>query len=527
MDDEIGSDARPVSERVASVTPIHAARRPDVAQLWIPGPQPRTERLWVAARAGVDVVALLAAVALSGVAGAEGLGLGWALLTVMLCLLAFVSAGLYLPRPRLNMADELRTVLSCSALVCMAVTGLALLGRGRSGVADAAVVNWLVAATLLTTGRIGVHTSQRFARRRGWTGSRTLIVGAGKVGILTANRLLGDPNLGLRPIGFLDKEPLAESADADVSELPVLGASWDLEQVVAQHHVDQVVIAFSTVPNEVLVTLVRRCWALGIGVLVVPRLFEVEGIRVEVQHVGALPLVALRSSDPRGTPIAVKYAVDRAVAALALLALGPLLALIALAVLVTSGRPILFRQKRVGRDGHLFEMLKFRTMRGVPEQDGDNNYRWAKLILEEAGVKADVALVPPSDPNDRRTPLGSLLRRSSLDELPQLWNVLRGDMSLVGPRPEVAHHAGLFENAIARYPDRHRVKPGLTGWAQVNRLRGETSLSDRIEWDNYYIENWSVWLDLKILFRTLPSLFGRGGESARRTAASAVRAPAK
>jgi lipopolysaccharide/colanic/teichoic acid biosynthesis glycosyltransferase len=219
------------------------------------------------------------------------------------------------------------------------------------------------------------------------------------------------------------------------------------------------------------------------------------------------------------------------VAAIALLLLAPLFALIALAVLVTAGRPVLFHQKRMGRDGHLFEILKFRTMRGVPEQDGDNNHHWAELTLARAGRDPEAALGSPGNPGDRRTPLGALLRHWSLDELPQLWNVLRGDMSLIGPRPEVAHHAELFQGAIARYSDRHRVKSGLTGWAQVNGLRGETSLSDRIEWDNFYIENWSIWLDLRILLRTLPILFGQGGESPRqddesprRPAAPAARA---
>jgi exopolysaccharide biosynthesis polyprenyl glycosylphosphotransferase len=503
-----------VREQVASVTPIHPAGT-HVAQPRVPGPQTRSERLWTAARAGTDCAALGLAVVVTGVTGADGLGLAWTLVTVVVCLLAVISSGLYVPRPRLKMAEELRTALSVTALACIAVAGaVLLLDPSRSGTGDAAVVIWLVAGTLIAAGRAGVFAGQRFARRRGWTGGRTLIVGAGKVGMLTASRLLNDPNLGLRPIGFLDKEPLAQTTDADVAELPVLGASWDLEQVVAQHGVDQVVIAFSTAPNEVLLGLVRRCWAMGIGVLVVPRLFEVEGARAEVQHVGALPLVALRSSDPRGAAISAKYALDRAVAAIALLAMIPLFALIALGVLVTSGRPVLFRQMRVGRDGHLFEILKFRTMRGVPEQDGDNNHSWAEQTLAKAGVEPEAALHPAPDPEDRRTPLGSFLRRSSLDEIPQLWNVLRGDMSLVGPRPEVAHHAALFEDAIARYPDRHRVKSGLTGWAQVNGLRGETSLSDRIEWDNFYIENWSIWLDLRILVKTLPSLFGSGADSA-------------
>ena len=510
---------------LAEVTPITriAPARPDVAPRGVRGPSSHSERLWTAARVGTDLAALTIAALATGLAGAGEHGPVWTLVTVSVCFIALISSGQYVPRSRLDLAEDLRSAISVTVLACVAVAGaVLLLDPSRSGSGDSAIVYCLVAGLLVGAGRAGLFAARRVARRRGRTGSRTLIVGAGKVGMLTAARLLREPSLGLRPIGFLDKEPLGHTDDANIADLPVLGASWDLEFVVAEHRVDQVVIAFSTAPNEILLDLVRRCWALGVGVLVVPRLFEVEGVRAEVQRVGALPLVALRSSDPRGAAISVKYAVDRAVAAIALLALAPLLGLISLAVLVTAGRPILFRQKRMGRDGHFFEILKFRTMRGLPDQDGDNNHRWAELTLARAGGDRVEALGSRESAADRRTPLGAFLRRSSLDELPQLWNVLRGDMSLVGPRPEVAHHAELFEGAIARYSDRHRVKSGLTGWAQVNGLRGETSLSDRIEWDNFYIENRTIWLDLRILLRTVPSLLGHGGESPKRPVASAA-----
>jgi exopolysaccharide biosynthesis polyprenyl glycosylphosphotransferase len=242
-------------------------------------------------------------------------------------------------------------------------------------------------------------------------------------------------------------------------------------------------------------------------VMLVPRLYEVEGRRARTEHLGALPLVALSPANPRGWQFAVKYAFDRVFAALGLLIVAPLLAATALAILVSSGRPLLFRQPRVGRDGHVFDMLKFRTMRGTPEAGGELDAEWASLATGGEPVRDEAAALA----DDRRTPLGALLRKLSIDELPQLWNVLRGDMSIVGPRPERAHYVELFEQAIYRYPDRHRVKSGLTGWSQVNGLRGETSLADRIEWDNFYIENWSPWLDLKILVKTIPALVaGRG-----------------
>jgi exopolysaccharide biosynthesis polyprenyl glycosylphosphotransferase len=491
-----------MSEHLATVTQIHAhatERRALLAR------RARRGRVWAFARLSTDATSLLAALAVSGAAGSEALGTTGALAVVVLSLAAFAGSGLYGNRIEVNPVAELRKLLGGSAIVLAAVAGVILLDPHRTGAGDHAVITWLVAGTMLSVSRLGIAVAQRHARRQDWGAARTLIIGAGKVGMLAAKRLLDDRSAGLKPIGFLDKEPMTSAPNA--VELPVLGASWDLEHVVAQHRVDHVVIAFSTAPHEVMLDLVHRCWALGVDVHVVPRLFEVEGQRVKVEHLGALPVVSLSTTNPRGWMFSVKYAIDRIVAAIALLAVSPLLGAIALAVLVTSGRPIFFRQARTGRDGANFDILKFRTMRGRPDQNGDANAAWAERILEGTGLSA-----PTGSVDNRRTPLGSFLRRCSLDELPQLWNVVRGDMSLVGPRPEVAHHAALFENAIYRYPDRYRVKSGLTGWAQINGLRGDTSLADRIEWDNFYIENWSIWLDLKILLMTLPALLGFGGE---------------
>jgi len=240
-----------------------------------------------------------------------------------------------------------------------------------------------------------------------------------------------------------------------------------------------------------LLRLVRRCEELGVNVAFVPRLFEKVTSKLTVEHIGGLPLISARPSNPKGIQFLAKYAVDRLVAGVVLLLSLPIMVPAALAILVTLGRPLFFRQVRVGRDGRTFEMLKLRTMRPVePEVD-----------------ERELDLPPDTAPGgveggDRRTRVGTFLRRSSLDELPQLINVLKGEMSLIGPRPERPEFVGLFEQSVYRYSDRHRVKSGITGWAQVHGLRGKTSLSDRVEWDNYYIENWSLWLDLKVLLLT-------------------------
>jgi exopolysaccharide biosynthesis polyprenyl glycosylphosphotransferase len=371
------------------------------------------------------------------------------------------------------------------------IAGRALLEPGAvpaSGELSLAVA----AAVLLGFGRVGLNLWHARLRRRGTALVPTLIVGAGRVGQLTAKRLLDHPELGLRPVGYLDKEPLHEGGD----ELPVLGASWDLDDVVGAYDIGQLIVTFSTAPSEVLLRIVSRCEELGIDVALVPRLFEKATERLTIEHLGGLPLVTPHPSDPRSRRFALKYATDRIVALVLLVAAAPLLAACAAAVWLSLGRPILFRQRRVGHDGHEFEMLKFRSMRpaeGRPAHAGN--------------LPDDTAPGGAAEAPDRVTRVGAFLRATSLDELPQLVNVLRGEMSLVGPRPERPEFVELFEPRVHRYFDRHRVKAGITGWAQVNGLRGRTSLSDRVEWDNFYIDNASPWLDLKIIGRTLLAPF--------------------
>jgi exopolysaccharide biosynthesis polyprenyl glycosylphosphotransferase len=244
---------------------------------------------------------------------------------------------------------------------------------------------------------------------------------------------------------------------------------------------------------------------MGVDVALVPRLFEEVSHRVAVDHLGGIALLRIGQIDPKGWQFEAKYALDRLVGVLMVLAMAPLLLVIALLVKLSSAGPVFFRQKRVGIDGHEFEMLKFRTMRPAAEGT-ENDAAWAARAL---GAEDDDAVADASE--DRRTRIGMFLRRWSLDELPQILHVLNGDMSLVGPRPERVGYVRAFEQHVYRYGDRHRVKSGLTGWAQVNGLRGETSLQDRIEWDNYYVENWSPLLDLKILVLTLPAVFGGRG----------------
>jgi exopolysaccharide biosynthesis polyprenyl glycosylphosphotransferase len=447
-------------------------------------------RRWLALAPIADALVLTFAVAVERLGGravgADSISAVWLVgfPTVTMALLA--AGGLYRERLRLQLLDDLRTIGGATAIASMATIALPVLtGANTAGLSAQGVRLWLFATVYLTASRGGIISSVIASRRQG-APVPTLIVGAGSVGRLIAKRLAEHREIGLNPIGFLDKEP--RSANGDGPTLPVLGASWDLPDVVDMYGVQHVVFTFSTAPHEVMLRMVDECNRRGIRVTLVPRLFERLPRDLTIDYLGGIPLLSIHPSSPSSWRFHVKYALDRAVAALALLAVAPVLLVLAVGVLVTTGRPILFRQRRAGRDGRVFEMLKFRSMR-----PGDS------LAPEELSLDVAPGGV---DGEDRRTAFGSFIRGTSLDELPQFWNVCRGDMSLVGPRPERPEFIEVFGSHIHRYGDRHRVKSGITGWAQINGLRGKTSLSDRVEWDNWYIENWSPWLDFKILLRT-------------------------
>jgi exopolysaccharide biosynthesis polyprenyl glycosylphosphotransferase len=429
--------------------------------------------------------------------------LGWLLVLSAAVLLSFVLRGMYRTPLRLEVAEAVRAVLFATALAGTVAMTARVLIANDTYVAAETVRYWLVAVVCLTAGRSLVLWREARARRDGEASRRTLIIGSGKVGKLTAERLLGDPELGLRPVAFLDDDPLEPETAPE--GLPILGEEWTLERTVRELGINHVIIAFSRAPHQFLLSVARDCWRLGVSVSVVPRLFEIEGERVVTEHLGGLPLIETRPADPRAWQFRVKYALDRVVAAVALALLAPVLLAVAVAVKLSAGGPVIYRQRRVGRDGHTFEMLKFRTLR---DSSREADAEWADEQLEQRPGGDYEGLA------DRFTPVGAFLRRHGLDELPQLWNVLRGDMSLIGPRPERVSYVERFERGLYRYGDRHRVKSGMTGWAQVNGLRGNTSLADRTEWDNHYIENWSLWLDLKILLMTVAALLRPQGEGA-------------
>ena len=418
-----------------------------------------------------------------------------------LVMLLFYLRGLYRTRLRALVLDGVVPVVSAVSVAAMAVTMLGLFANGQAPKQSDAVRSWLFALLAIGAGRMALSFAQRMARSRRLVGKPVLIMGAGIVGSQVARRLESHPEYGLVPVGFLDDDPrtVTEVGGRDV---PVVGTVEDLDETVARTGVKNLIVAFSSVADARVSRLIQRCQELGIEVSVVPRMFDTINNRVGYDTVGGLPLMSFTTINPKGMQFAIKHGFDRIFATVLLVLSSPLLLCTALAVRLSSPGPVFFRQRRVGRDGKEFDLYKFRSMRLQPEQtelSGDDSTALEFLLggdTAPGGVEGD----------DRRTPIGRFLRRSSLDELPQLLNVLWGEMSLIGPRPERPVFVELFHQDINRYDDRHRVKSGITGWAQVHGLRGQTSLAERVEWDNYYIAHWSLGLDLRILALTFIAL---------------------
>jgi exopolysaccharide biosynthesis polyprenyl glycosylphosphotransferase len=423
---------------------------------------------------------------------------GWRIAFILIVLGLLGLRGSYRATLGNRFLDDARVIVSATALAAMFVTFVRVTFTNEPQVAEEAIRSWLFAAVYLVVGRAVLAIVTERANVVRSAGAPTLILGAGQVGHLIARRLLAHPELGLRPVGFLDPDPLKVERP---SGLPVLGAPDDLENVAREQGIEHAIVGFSSTTHDVQLGIARALHRMKISVSIVPRLFEGFPDTISLERVGGLPLVTIYPSNPKDWRVSIKYASDRVLALLAILVVSPLLLIGAVGTALTVGRPIFFRQRRVGLDDNEFDILKFRTMRSAKPEEAERSER-------EVGHVIDQGLGPGgSEGAERQSRFGSFLRRTNIDELPQLFNVVRGQMSIVGPRPERASYVAMFKDRVRRYGDRHQVKAGITGWAQVHGLRGNTSLDDRIEWDNYYIENWSPWLDFKIVLLTFVAVF--------------------
>lgn len=324
-------------------------------------------------------------------------------------------------------------------------------------------------------------------RRRGQLARRCLVIGGGAIGTSLIRSMRAHPEFGLVPVGVVDQLPCS-AADEDI---PHLGTLPDLPRLIVDSRCDVLVVAFGISREREVVDFLWSSYGYRCDLFVVPRLFEVTAPDTFDDHVAGIPVIRVRRGGRRSVDAALKRVFDLAFAGTALLVLLPLLAAVAAAVRST-GPGVIFRQPRIGKDGRTFDLLKFRSMQPVTSVDSATTWNVV------------------GDP--RVTRVGRLLRKTSLDELPQLWNILRGQMTLVGPRPERPVFVDRFSVEVPGYSYRHRVPVGLTGLAQVSGLRGDSSIALRARYDNYYIEHWSLWTDVKVIIRTVREVVGaRGG----------------
>jgi Undecaprenyl-phosphate glucose phosphotransferase len=310
---------------------------------------------------------------------------------------------------------------------------------------------------------------------------RILIAGSGDLGRLVADKILEHRELGYQIVGFVDDR--ASGDHLGYRGLPLLGTIDEAAEITVREGIDHLYVALPPEQHMRMLELLDNTSREMVDVKVVPDLLQVIALRARLEDLDGVPVINVNDVPLQGFNAIVKRTIDFALSSAALMVLSAPLALVALLVKATSKGPVFYRQERMGLDGKSFTIVKFRSM------------------FEDAERHTGPVWAVAGDP--RVTPFGRFLRRSNLDELPQLWNVFRGDMSIVGPRPERPHFVEQFKHKIPQYMLRHKVRAGLTGWAQVNGWRGNTPLEKRIEYDLYYIENWSVRLDLKIIWLTV------------------------
>ena len=393
----------------------------------------------------------------------------------------FLNRQYYIPRSLSRIDQVYYVFISVSVGMLIALAVATIIFRNNQAILDypraMMVYDWLLTIVLLTLGRIVHSWVRKRLQDRGIGKDRVIIVGTGDTARMIMQRIVWSPALGYDLVGIVN----GEQRGSEILGFPVLGQPEDLPDLINEYHIDEVIIAMPEKGHREMLHVISYCERGRVTIKIFPDLFQYITTHAGIDDLGGLPLLSVRDYALRGYLLTLKRLIDFIGATLGLIAFSPFMLLTALAIKLESPGPVFFIQPRMGLDGREFMMIKFRSMRNDAERDGPG---WTVR----------------NDP--RQTRLGTLLRRLDFDEMPNLINVWLGEMSLVGPRPEQAYYVEQFRRYVPRYMDRHREKGGMTGWAQVNGLRGDSSISERTKYDLWYSENWSILPDTKILLRT-------------------------
>jgi len=397
-------------------------------------------------------------------------------------LIVFKLCGLYLPRRGHSKIDEFVTIFQAITLGTLFLIAFNFFFHPPETYSRLGLLYfWGIDIFLVGIGRAIFHDLIAYARSRGYNLRHILIAGAGELGQMLVRKAHDYSGLGLNVVGFVDDDPTKQGKE--IEGVRVLGTLDNLREIIQRYQIQQLFIALPLTAHQRLLSILNTLDGEYVDIRVVPDLVQYIALRGGVDELDGIPIVTLRETPLQGWNSVIKRGFDIVLSLLGIILFFPVMILLAILIKLTSPGPIFYIQQRMGLDGRVFNMYKFRSMRVDAERL--TGAVWAKK----------------NDP--RRTKIGAFMRRTSLDELPQLFNVLKGDMSLVGPRPERPPFVEKFKERFPQYMLRHKVRSGMTGWAQVNGWRGDTSIEKRIEYDLYYIANWSIFFDLKIILLTL------------------------
>lgn len=394
-------------------------------------------------------------------------------------LIVFQFCNLYDRRLRYSRIDEAYSLLIATAIGTILIMAFTFWYREFTYSRVMIIIAWIVIYIFLIITRFILRKLSIILFKKGYGTRRLAIFGLNRESFDLKKKIIKNPNLGYRVMGFiLDSDPPAE-----FEEESVLGKLEDYKNILKENKISAILWVIEDYPHARLVEILDYCERLGCEIKIVSDIFGIITTRVQVENIDGIPTVSVKKFRLTGINLLIKRFFDILFSLLVMLVFAIPYLVIAILIKLSSKGPVLFKQVRVTRNEKEFTMLKFRTM--VPDAEEDTGPVWTK--------KDD----------ERITGIGKILRKTSLDEMPQFFNVLIGDMSVVGPRPERPYFVKQFKKSVPKYDDRHKVKCGITGWSQVNNLRGDVSIEERTKGDLYYVENWSFFLDIKIILRTV------------------------